>query len=155
MSTILISGSLAYDRIMNFPGSFKDHFHADKMHALSVSFVVNTLEQSFGGTAGNIAYNLSLLGEKPAILAAVGGDFGEYWDRLHQLGVNTETIQRESTIPTAVGHIITDADDNQITAFFAGAMTRAYLKDVSKADLAIVAAGNPKDMLEMPKKFRT
>lgn len=153
MNSILISGSLAYDRIMNFPGTFKEHFHADKMHALSLSFLVDTLEESFGGTAGNIAYNLALLGERPTIIANGGGDFAKYREYLEKAGVDTSEIQLETNVPTAVGHMITDKEDNQIAAFYMGAMSQPYVQKIPKADLAIVAAGNPQDMVELPKKF--
>src|SRR5690242_8557911 len=122
MEPIIVSGSLAYDRIMKFPGKFREHFHSDKMHALSVSFVVDTLQESFGGTAGNIAYNLSLLKENPILLSAVGGDFKKYRDYLKNLGIGTSSTQLEERIATAVGHIITDDEDNQIAAFYAGAL---------------------------------
>jgi adenosine kinase len=154
MDSVLISGSIAYDRIMKFPGRFKEHFHADKMHVLSVSFVVNTLEESFGGTAGNIAYSLALLGGKPIIISAVGGDFQKYREHFQKLGIDTGTMQLEIQIPTAVGHIITDDEDNQIAAFYAGAMARPYVQPIPEAPLAIVAAGNAVDMVELSQKLR-
>lgn len=154
MNSILISGSLAYDRIMKFPGKFKEHIHADKMHVLSVSFVVNTLEESFGGTAGNIAYSLSLLKESPTILSAIGGDFQHYREHLQKLEIRTDHLQLEIRIPTAVGHIITDDEDNQIAAFYAGAMARPYVQDIPEGALAIVAAGNALDMVELSQKIR-
>src|SRR3954465_840757 len=98
MNHILVSGSLAYDRIMKFPGKFRDHFHADKMHVLSVSFVVNTLEDSYGGTAGNIAYSLALLHENPIIVSAVGGDFQKYREHLQKMNIDTGTLQLEMRI---------------------------------------------------------
>jgi len=153
MEPILISGSMAYDRIMKFPGRFGEHFHADKMHVLSVSFVVNTLEESFGGTAGNIAYNLALLHGKPVILAAVGGDFQKYRDYFEKRGIDTGDLQLEMRIATAVGHIITDDDDNQIAAFYAGAMAKPYVQDVPGGALAIIAAGNAVDMVELAQKI--
>jgi adenosine kinase len=153
MNPILVSGSLAYDRIMKFPGKFREHFHADKMHVLSVSFVVNTLEESFGGTAGNIAYNLALLREKPIIVSAVGGDFQKYREHLQKLGIDTNAMQLEIRIPTAVGHVITDDEDNQIAAFYAGAMARPYVQPIPEAALAIVAAGNALDMVELAQKI--
>jgi adenosine kinase len=154
MNEILVSGSIAYDRIMKFPGKFKDHFHADKMHALSVSFAVTTLDESFGGTAGNIAYNLALLHEKPIVLAAVGGDFQKYREHWQKLGIDPSATQREMSIPTAVGHIITDDEDNQIAAFYPGAMARPYVQPIPDAPLAIVAAGNTQDMTELAQKLR-
>ena len=83
---ILVSGSLAYDRIMDFPGRFSDHIMPDKIHMINVSFTVNGLTEKFGGTAGNIAYALSLLGEKPRILATIGRDYQMYFQRLERLG---------------------------------------------------------------------
>lgn len=154
MESILVSGSIAYDRIMKFPGKFRDHFHVDKMHALSVSFVVNTLDESFGGTAGNIAYNLALLKQNPLLLCAVGGDFQKYRDHLQKAGVDVGTTQLEARIPTAVGHIITDDEDNQIAAFYAGATARPYVQSIPDASLAIVAAGNTIDMVELTQKIR-
>jgi adenosine kinase len=154
MSSILVSGSLAYDRIMAFPGKFREHIHEDKMHVLSVSFVVSTLQESFGGTAGNIAYTFSLLGQHPSVISTAGGDFGKYYDRLQQLGIHTQAIQRADDVPTATGHIITDAENNQITAFYIGAMGRPYVREVPEADLAIIAAGNGVDMIELSRKYR-
>ncbi len=154
MNSVLVSGSIAYDRIMKFPGKFRDHFHADKLHALSVSFVVNTLEDTYGGTAGNIAYNLSLLKEKPIILAAVGGDFQKYREHLDKLSISTANLQIENRVATAVAHIVTDDEDNQIAAFYAGAMARPYMREIPEAPLAIVSAGNAVDMVEMAQKIR-
>jgi adenosine kinase len=139
---------------MKFPGKFKEHMHVDKMHALSVSFVVNTLEESFGGTAGNIAYNLALLQCAPTILAAVGGDFEKYREHLQKLNVHhLDSLQIEERVPTAVAHIITDDDDNQIAAFYPGALAAPYVKDIPQGDLAIVAAGNTMDMVELAQKI--
>ena len=90
---VLISGSLAYDRIMDFPGKFSDHILADKIHILNVCFVVNGLAEKFGGTAGNIAYSLALLGERPLILATAGSDFGKYEDWLRQHDLPLEGIR--------------------------------------------------------------
>jgi adenosine kinase len=156
MKKILISGSLAYDRIMDFPGFFSEHLLPEKLHSLSISFTVDTLEQSFGGTAGNIAYNLALLQEQPEILASVGKDFGIYEEWLKTCRIETASIQKEAEIGTASAHIITDKADNQIAAFYPGALTRPYAKEIDFAGtaLAIVAPGNTSDMSELPKKFR-
>jgi adenosine kinase len=116
--------------------------------------VVTTLDESFGGTAGNIAYNLALLHEKPVVIAAVGGDFQKYRDHLQKLGIDTSATQREMSIPTAVAHIVTDDEDNQIAAFYAGAMARPYVQPVPEAPLAIIAAGNSQDMTELAQKLR-
>jgi adenosine kinase len=139
---------------MKFPGRFKDHFHTEKMHALSVSFVVNTMEETFGGTAGNIAYSLALLQASPAIIAAVGGDFAKYHEHFERLGISTAQTQLEPRVPTAVAHVITDDDDNQIAAFYPGALSKHYIGEIPQTTLAIVAAGNTTDMLEIPKVLR-
>ncbi|MDO8593429.1 MAG: carbohydrate kinase family protein [bacterium] len=155
MNRILVSGSLAYDRIMNYPGLFKNDFHPEKLHALSVSFLVDKLQESLGGTAGNIAYNLALLEEKPTLISCAGNDFEKYRQQFAQLGIDTESVQIESDVPTAVAHVITDSADNQITAFYAGAVARQYAKDISDAaDLAIISPSSPTEMAELPKKYR-
>jgi len=148
---ILISGSLAYDRIMDFPGNFSDHILADKIHILNVCFVVNGLTEKFGGTAGNIAYTLALLGERPLILATAGNDFDKYesWLRQHKLPLDGIRFIPEEL--TAGAYITTDMADNQITGFNPGAMKYPSLYDVDHAQvpnkLAIVAPGNVEDMV--------
>src|SRR3989338_8300543 len=119
---ILVSGSLAYDYIMDFPGYFRDHILPEKLHVLSVSFLIDKMERNFGGTAGNIAYNLALLGEKPTILASVGNDYDTYraWQLKHQIDLSR--VQTVSTLPTAGAYIMTDQADSQITGFYPGAM---------------------------------
>ena len=117
-----ISGSLAYDRIMDFPGKFQDHILPEKIHIINVSFTVNGMKEKFGGTAGNIAYNLALLGEKPLILATAGKDFAVYeqWLQKHQLSLTG--IRKIPDEFTACAYITTDEADNQITGFNPGAM---------------------------------
>jgi len=148
---IFVSGSLAYDRIMDFPGRFVDHILPEKIHILNVCFMVNGLTERFGGTAGNIAYNLALLGEHPVILATAGRDFGPYRERLAQLGLPLTGIKEIPQEFTAGAYITTDLSDNQITGFNPGAMkyTSDYRFDglVPAAALAIVAPGNLEDML--------
>lgn len=147
---IFVSGSLAYDRIMDFPGRFSDHILPDKIHILNVCFVVNGLEEKFGGTAGNIAYSLALLGERAQILATAGKDFDRYenWLRKHRLSL--EGIRRISEELTAGAYITTDQADNQITGFNPGAMKYPSLFTFDGIDpkktLAIVAPGNLEDM---------
>jgi adenosine kinase len=148
---IFVSGSLAYDRIMDFPGRFVDHILPEKIHILNVCFMVNGLTERFGGTAGNIAYNLALLGEHPVILATAGRDFGPYRERLAQLGLPLTGIKEIPQEFTAGAYITTDLSDNQITGFNPGAMkyTSDYRFDglAPAAALAIVAPGNLEDML--------
>ena len=117
---ILVSGSLVYDRIMDFPGEFKDHILPDKIHILNVSFTINKLRESFGGTAGNIAYNLSLLGEKPIILGMGGMDFFKYEKWLRGRKIDISKIKKSKKDLTAGAYIITDQADNQITGFYPG-----------------------------------
>lgn len=138
----LICGSLAYDTIMVFQDQFKNHILPDKIHALSVAFYVPEMRREFGGTAGNIAYNLQLLEGKPLIMATVGEDFANYTQWLNQHQLNTAHIK---TIPgtfTAQAFITTDTDDNQITAFHPGAMTESHQNSVKEAkdiSLAVIA----------------
>ncbi|MFH1564554.1 MAG: PfkB family carbohydrate kinase [bacterium] len=119
---IIISASLAYDKIMNFPGLFKDHIMPDKIHILSVSFFIKKLTEKKGGVAGNIAYTLKLLGENPKIIATAGKDFDDYKKYLEKLKIETRGIKIIKNELTACARIITDKDDNQITAFHPGAM---------------------------------
>ncbi len=155
---IFVSGSLAYDRIMDFPGRFADHILPEKIHILNVCFMVNGLTERFGGTAGNIAYNLALLGEKPVILATAGRDFGPYRDWLAQLGLPLTGIKEIPEEFTAGAYITTDQADNQITGFNPGAMKHAsgYRFDnlTAAADLAIVAPGSLEDMLVYSRAYK-
>ncbi len=155
---ILVSGSLAYDRIMTFPGRFADHILPEKIHVLNVCFTVDGLVERFGGTAGNIAYNLALLEERPVIIACVGRDFGRYRRWLDQLGLPLEGIR---TIPeefTAGAYITTDQADNQITGFNPGAMkySAGYsLEGLDPEDtIAIVSPGNLEDMQDIPRQCK-
>lgn len=120
--SVLISGSVAFDTVMVFPGQFKDHILADKVHMLSVSFLVPEMRRNFGGVAGNIAYNLRLLGVRSEILATVGDDFGPYAQWLQQQGISIASIKTIPGTYTAQAFITTDQSDNQITAFHPGAM---------------------------------
>ncbi len=122
----LICGSIAYDNIMVFQGRFKEHILPDQIHILNVSFLVPELRREFGGCAGNVAYNLRLLGGDPRIMATVSGDFGPYRARLVQQGVNLDHVLEISELLTAQAYITTDLDDNQITAFHPGAMNEAH-----------------------------
>lgn len=155
---IYVFGSLAFDRIMSFPGKFADHILADKIHILNVCFVGNGLTERFGGTAGNIAYSLALLGEKPTILSSAGWDFDHYRKRLEDLGLSLDGIHMVKGELTANCHITTDMSDNQITCFNPGAMNETCRFDFDAVnvdeDIAIVSPGNLVDMVELPKKFK-
>lgn len=124
--TCLVSGSLAFDTITNFPGRFADQILPEQVHILNVSFLVPTLRREYGGCAGNIAYTLRALGSEVVITAALGNDGQGYLDRLQALGIDTRAILQVSDTYTAQAMIITDADNNQITAFHPGAMQQAH-----------------------------
>ncbi|MGP8283738.1 MAG: carbohydrate kinase family protein [Desulfomonilaceae bacterium] len=155
---ILVLGSLAYDRIMDFPDKFSNHILPDKIHILNVCFMVNGLRELFGGTAGNIAYNLALLGERPIILACAGKDFDSYEGWLSGFSLPLNAVRRVEHEFTAGAYITTDLSDNQITGFNPGAMKEPCLQDIDQYDpndtLAIVAPGNIDDMTTYPKLFR-
>jgi adenosine kinase len=137
----LICGSLAFDTITTFPGRFAQQILPEQVHILNVSFLVPTLRREWGGCAGNIAYTLKLLGGEPVILAALGSDGDEYIARMKGLGIDTSQIMTTPDHYTAQAIIITDQDNNQITAFHPGAMSLAHEATVptraQRADLAI------------------
>lgn len=138
----LICGSLAFDTIMVFQDQFKNHILPNQIHKLSVAFYVPEMRREFGGTAGNIAYNLQLLEGKPLIMATVGEDFSPYAKWLNQNNLNTNHIKEIANSFTAQAFITTDMDDNQITAFHPGAMVESHQNSVKNAKdvtLAIIA----------------
>jgi len=147
---IIVSGSIAYDRIMDFPGKFSDHILPEKIHVLNVSFTVNDMVEKLGGTAGNIAYALSLLDEKPIILAAMGRDHQRYFEWLAKNDISRDNIRIVDEEFTASAYITTDRSDNQITGFHLGAMKYPSSFNFDElnpeASLAIIAAGNLEDM---------
>ena len=146
---ILICGSIAYDNIMVFPGRFKDHILPQQIHILNVAFLVPELRREFGGCAGNIAYNLKLLGSDPLVMGTVGDDSPLYVERLKRLGINLSCVRQVPQTLTAQAFITTDLDDNQITAFHPGAMNRSHENRVTRdlgAGLAIVAPDGKEGM---------
>jgi adenosine kinase len=152
----LICGSLAFDSIMVFQDHFKNHILPDKIHMLNVSFLVPEMRREFGGCAGNIAYNLKLLGGEPVIMATVGDDFGAYASRLDGLGISRESIRQLPGSFTAQAFITTDLADNQITAFHPGAMNYSHQNDASKASeigLGIVSPDGRDGMLNHCRQF--
>ena len=150
--TILVSGSVALDHIMVFPDRFVDHILPDKLHILNVSFNIESLKTHFGGVAGNIAYHLRLLDEDPLILATVGSDFGPYREWLEKHEIRTTAIRVLEDVRTAQGFVTTDLDDNQIWAFYMGAMARAHEARLADVDedlaLAIVSADGKQAMID-------
>jgi adenosine kinase len=134
----LICGSLAFDTITTFPGRFAQQILPEQVHILNVSFLVPTLRREFGGCAGNIAYTLHALGGSPVIMAALGSDGGDYMARLRGWGVDTSLVLVENEMYTAQAIIITDTENNQITAFHPGAMQNAHHIEVpARSDLKI------------------
>ncbi|MEN6586025.1 MAG: carbohydrate kinase family protein [Sulfuricella sp.] len=152
----LICGSLAYDSIMVFHDQFKNHILPEQIHILNVAFLVPDMRREFGGCAGNIAYNLKLLGGKPLIMAAVGDDFEPYAQRLERLELAQTHVRRVSGSYTAQAFITTDLDDNQITAFHPGAMSFSHhnhVHDASNLALGIVAPDGRDGMLQHAREF--
>ena len=139
----LVSGSLAFDTITNFPGRFAEQIMPEQVHILNVSFLVPTLRREFGGCAGNIAYTLAALGGDAVVVAAVGNDGEAYLDRLRQLGIDTQQVLQVQDTYTAQAMIITDADNNQITAFHPGAMQQAHLIGLPERDDIRIAIIGP------------
>jgi len=152
---IIVSGSLAYDRIMDFPGHFAEHILPEKLHVLNVCFQVNGVKEKFGGTAGNIAYALALMGEKPTIAAAIGYDYHRYLEWLKKNGIGTESLRIIEDECTASAYITTDRADNQITGFNPGAMKHSSCLDFDKLNprktLLIISPGNLEDMINYPR----
>jgi adenosine kinase len=154
--TTLVCGSMAYDTIMVFPDQFRKHILPEQIHILNVSFMVPELRREFGGTAGNIAYNLKLLGDDPLIMATVGRDFAQYEERLRELGLALRHVRRLEDQYTAQAFITTDIDDNQITAFHPGAMLSSHLNrvaDAPAARLGIVSPDGRDGMVEHARDF--
>jgi len=149
--SVLISGSLAYDNIMVYPGYFKNEILPDKVHILNVSFLVPQLRREFGGCAGNIAYNLHLLGGDALPMGTVGHDFGAYAEWMDKLGISRERIMELPEAYTAQAYITTDLDDNQITAFHPGAMSEAHRQSVpAKAGVTLgTVSPNGRDGMQM------
>jgi adenosine kinase len=138
----LICGSLAFDSIMTFEGRFAEQIMPEQLHILNVSFLVPSLRRDYGGCAGNIAYSLKLLGGAPLPMAMLGSDGGDYLERLRQLGIDTRYVGQVQDTYTAQAMIMTDRDNNQITAFHPGAMMQAHANQIMAgcgASIGIVA----------------
>ena len=152
----LICGSLAYDVIMVFNDQFKNHILPEQIHILNVSFLVPEMRREYGGCAGNIAYNLKLLGGNPLIMATVGDDFGPYTSRLDKLGLSQQYIRYVPDSFTGQAFITTDRDDNQITAFHPGAMgfsEQNHVYDAKGITLGIVSPDGRAGMLQHAQEF--
>jgi adenosine kinase len=155
---IYVSGSMAYDRIMDFPGRFSDHILPDKIHILNVCFTVNGMVEKFGGTAGNIAYSLSLLKENPIILSTIGKDYENYFNWLKKNKISVEGIKIINEELTAGAYITTDKADSQITGFNPGSMKYPseynFQNTNPEKSIAIIAPGNLQDMMEYAKIYK-
>ena len=152
----LICGSIAYDNIMVFPDHFKNHILPEKIHVLNVAFLVPEMRREFGGCAGNIAYNLKMLGGEPVMMATVGDDYAPYAARFEQLRLTQEHVKQVSDTFTAQAFITTDLDDNQITAFHPGAMNFSHLNSVKESRdirLGIIAPDGRDGMLQHAREF--
>lgn len=153
---VLVCGSLAFDTIMVFKDRFANHILPDKVQILNVAFLVPEMRREFGGCAGNIAYNLKLLGGNPIPMATVGGDFGPYREHFSSLGINLAHVTVIPELFTAQAFITTDLDDNQITAFHPGAMSRSndnHVRDVSNVDFGIVGPDSREAMIQHATEF--
>jgi len=155
---VLICGSLAFDTIMTFEGRFADQILAEQLHILNVSFLVPSLRRDFGGCAGNIAYSLNLLGGKALPMATLGSDGGDYLERLMQQGIDTRFVRQVQDTYTAQAMIMTDMDNNQITAFHPGAMMQAHRNRVESSvahdiRIGIVAPDGREAMLAHAREF--
>ena len=154
---VLICGSLAFDTIMSFEGRFAEQILPEQLHILNVSFLVPSLRRDFGGCAGNIAYSLKLLGGEPLPMATLGSDAGDYLHRLTVLGIHTRHVKQVADTYTAQAMIMTDRDNNQITAFHPGAMMQAHDNHIQAAPdvhLGIIAPDGRDAMLQHAAQFK-
>ncbi len=156
---VIVTGSIAYDYLMSFPGRFAEHILPDQIEHLSVSFLVDEMRRQRGGCAANIAYNLTLLGERPRVMGTVGQDFGEYRAWLEQHGADTSLIRDEPDLFTASFFVSTDQDGNQIASFYTGAMARArnlsfHDLDAGQVDLVVISPNDPQAMVKYAAECR-
>jgi adenosine kinase len=153
----LICGSLAFDTIMDFEGRFAEQILPDQLHILNVSFLVPSLRRDFGGCAGNIAYSLKALGGTPLPMATLGTDAADYLQRLKTLGISTEYVRQVEGSYTAQAMIMTDRDNNQITAFHPGAMMQAHITQIEKRSdikLAIISPDGRDAMIQHAEQLK-
>jgi adenosine kinase len=150
---IVVTGSIAYDYLMTFPGRFVEHILPEQLHHVSLSFLVDEMRRQRGGVAANIAYNLALLGERPRLMGTVGQDFGEYRAWLEQHGVDTSLTRNELDLFTASFFVTTDQDGSQIASFYTGAMARArnlsfHDLEAEQVDLVVISPNDPLAMVK-------
>lgn len=156
---IIVTGSIAYDYLMRFPGRFTDYFIREQLHQVSLSFLVDEMTKHWGGVAANIAFNLALMGLRPKLMGTVGRDFAEYRAWLENAGVDTSTVRQIDHVFTASFFANTDLDNNQIASFYTGAM--AYAKDYTladvfdgKPDMVIISPNDPQAMMSLARECR-
>jgi adenosine kinase len=156
--TIVVTGSIAFDYLMSFPGKFTEHFLPDHMQRVSLSFLVDSMDKRRGGCAPNIAYTLALLGERPIVMATAGEDFGEYRQWLDAAGIDTSHVRQIDGKFCASFFCSTDEVNNQIASFYTGAMADAgqlSFRSVPDCDLAIIAPNDPGAMIQYAEECRT
>lgn len=151
--SIVVTGSIAYDYIMSFPGRFREHILPERIESLSLSFLVDSMHKRRGGCAPNIAYSLALLGERPRVMGTVGQDFAEYRAWLEEQGIDTSAIKEIEEEFTASFFVSTDQENNQIASFYTGAMAQAHTlsfkdQDYSTVDIAIISPNDPQAMIQ-------
>lgn len=155
-TTVVVTGTLGFDYIMDFPGKFADRIMPDKIHKISLSFLADTLKKQFGGTAGNIAYTLKLLGIEPKIVAPTGNDFEPYIKFLQKHGIDTSGILIKKDVATSSYFVITDKDDNQIGSFYLGASKYAkslsVIKKGPRPNFVVLAPAEPEAMKKYVKE---
>jgi adenosine kinase len=155
---IVVTGSIAFDYLMSFPGKFTEHFLPEHMQRVSLSFLVDSMEKRRGGCAPNIAYTLALLGERPSLMATAGQDFGDYRSWLEAAGVDTSLVRQVPDKFTASFFCSTDTDNNQIASFYTGAMANAAelsFRTVDDVGLVIISPNDPSAMIQYAEECRT
>jgi adenosine kinase len=155
---IVVTGSIAYDYLMSFPGKFTDHFLPEHLNRLSLSFLVDSMDKRRGGCAPNIAYTLALLGERPLLMATAGEDFGDYRRWLEAAGIDTRHVKEVAGKFTASFFCSTDQQNNQIASFYTGAMAHAgelSFRDVGNCGMAIISPNDPGAMVQYAEECRT
>jgi adenosine kinase len=154
---LIVTGSIAYDYLMSFPGSFVEHFLPDHLSRVSLSFLVDSMDKRRGGCAPNIAYTLALLGERPVLMATAGQDFSDYRQWLEASGVDTSLVKEVAGKFTASFFCSTDQHNNQIASFYTGAMANAgelSFRSAGRCDLAIVSPNDPQAMIQYAEECR-
>lgn len=157
---VIVTGSIAYDYLMRFPGSFREHIHTEALEQISLSFLVEEMTKHWGGVAANIAYTMARLGLRPKLMGTVGRDFPDYREWLESAGVDTSTVRQIDSVFTASFFCNTDNDNNQLASFYSGAMELArdyHLKDVvndTAPELVIVSPNDPQAMSNLVAECR-